>query len=232
MSAAPGGQPFPPAVEQALGRPFRDLALLRQALTHSSFFEGRGGDTNERLEFLGDRVLGLIAAERLYRQFPHWGENDLAPRLNSIVNRHACAAAARSAELGPALRVSKAEADQGGREKAGILADAAEAVVAAIYLEGGLESARLFIETHWAAAFANAATTERDPKMALQEQAAASGFPPPQYEVVERTGPDHAPVFTVRVHVAGMGHAEGAGGNKRDAERAAASLLLNQAGGA
>lgn len=218
------------AVEQALGRAFGDEPLLQEALTHSSFHEGRGGVSNERLEFLGDRVLGLIVAEQLYRRFPHWGEDELAPRLNSVVNRQACAGAARSAGVGPALRLSPAEAEQGGRDKQGILADASEALVAAIYLEGGLAAARAFVEAHWAHELSSVASAARDAKMALQEFAAAKKLSPPHYSVSARAGPDHAPLFTICVEVAGLGRAEAQAGSKREAERAAAARLLDQVG--
>lgn len=219
-------QPFELLLEQALGRPFSNAELLRVALTHSSFNEGRGGEDNERLEFLGDRVLGLVVAEHLYRSFPSWGEDELAPRFNSVVNKQACAKAARSAKIGQAMRLSRAEAEQGGRLKDSILADAAEAVVAALYLEGGLAAARAFIEQHWAEPLATVAQAVRDPKMALQEWAAAKHLCAPQYTVSGRSGPDHSPTFTVQVVVPGAGEAVGAGSSKREAERAAAAQLL------
>lgn len=214
------------ALEAALGRPFADEALLIEALTHSSFFEGQPGTNNERLEFLGDRVLGLIAADYLLQHFPNMSEAQLAPRLNSVVNREACAKAARLAGLGPALLLSKAEANSGGREKTTILADAAEAIVAALYLHGGLEAARAFVLSHWQEALLATRDVRQDAKTALQEWAAAARHGPPVYVVTEQSGPDHAPRFVVQVEVAGAGNAQAAGGSKREAERHAASALL------
>ena len=220
---------LPSSLEQALGHRFQDEILLREALTHASYNEGRNRQNNERLEFLGDRILGLVVAEHLFKNFPEWGENELAPRLNSVVNRDSCANAARSAGIGAWLRLSPAEADQGGQEKASILADASEALVAAIYLDGGLQAARSFIETHWGAALSAVGTAVKDPKMALQELAAAQKLPPPEYIVLARSGPDHAPLFTVAARVSGLGTAEAQAGSKREAERAAAARLIEQA---
>lgn len=215
------------ALRAALAREFRDERLLRTALTHSSYFEGRGGETNERLEFLGDRVLGLIVAERLYRDFPGLGEDALAPRLNHVVNRASCARAAQRAGVPASLYLSPAEEQAGGRSKPTILADAAEAIAAAVYLEGGLEPARAFIEQHWSEALAEAPTVGRDPKMALQEWAAANKLPPPVYGVLDRAGPDHAPLFTIAVEV-GAHASQASAGSKREGERAAAAALLQR----
>lgn len=218
-------QPLFAALEAALGRPFANDALITQALTHASFLEGRPGMDNERLEFLGDRVLGLIAAEQLLKQFPQMSESQLAPRLNSIVNRQACAEAAVLAGIGPALLISRAEANAGGRQKGAILADAAEAVLAAIYLEGGLEPAKAFVLRHWHGAIAGAEHLPQDAKTALQEWAAAAKHPAPLYSVKARSGPDHAPRFVVQVEVAST-VAEAEGPSKREAERLAADALL------
>ena len=221
------------AIEAALGRRPQDDALFRLAVRHASALEGRAGANNERLEFLGDRVLGLVVAEHLYCTFPNLGEADFAPRLNSIVNRAACAEAARDCGAPQALELSVAEAAGGGREKAGILADAAEALVAAVYLDGGFEAARRFVLHHWRAAIAGAGEVGKDPKTALQEWAAAHKHAAPRYDVVSRDGPDHAPAYTIRASLEERGpHAEGAGGSKREAERRAAAALLARLGGA
>lgn len=225
QTAQPAHPPLSTALDAALGRSFTNEALITQALTHASFLEGQSGTDNERLEFLGDRVLGLIAAEYLLRQFPHMRESELAPRLNSIVNRGACAKAAVHAGIGPALLVSRAEAKAGGREKETILADAAEAVLAALYLEGGIEPAKAFVLTHWHEAIAAAEHLPKDAKTALQEWAAAAKRPAPLYTVQERSGPDHAPRFVVQVEV-GSESAQAAGASKREAERLAADALL------
>lgn len=222
--------PLGVALEEALGRPFGDRALLRLALTHSSAVEGRDSAANERLEFLGDRVLGLVAASRLYRDHPAVGEDGLAPRFNAVVNRQACARAARRAGIGPELVLSRAEEQAGGRLKETILADAAEAIVASLYLEGGLDAAAAFVERFWAEEFAAVQKAPLDPKTALQEWAAAGRKDAPVYEVVSREGPDHAPTFTVRVQVRGVSEAVGRAGSKREAERAAAADLLRAVG--
>jgi ribonuclease-3 len=218
-------------VEEELGRKFRRPALLQEALTHSSAGEGRNARlNNERQEFLGDRVLGLVVAERLYRAFPTVGESGLAPRLNALVNRAACARAARRANLGAALIVSRSEEAGGGRDKETILADACEAVIAALYLDGGLKAAREFIEKYWAEEFDAVAEVPQDAKTVLQEWAAAGKRGSPRYNVIERSGPDHAPRFTVEASVSGYPAARGEGGSKREAERAAAAALLAAAG--
>ncbi len=213
-------------LEKRVGRAFRKSDLLARALTHSS----TGEVNNERLEFLGDRVLGLIVAERLFRDYPDEGESGLAPRLNALVSKAACARAARRAGLGEALILSRSEQEGGGRDKDTILADACEAVLAALYLDGGLKAARDFIETYWQAEFADVVRAPRDAKTVLQEWAAATRRGQPAYKVLARSGPDHAPLFEVEVAVAGAASARGTGGSKRCAERAAALALLKAAG--
>jgi ribonuclease-3 len=190
-------------LETRLGYRFEDKALLDRALTHSSAGDGlRKIVHNERLEFLGDRVLGLCTAQTLMAQFPEAREGDLSQRYNMLVNRQACAQAARLMGLGPALRLAGGETKRGGREQDTILADACEAVLAAVYLDGGLEAAR----------------------------AAAAKKPIPVYSVVHRTGPDHAPVFIVEVQVEGLDAARAEGRSRQDAEKAAASLVLGREG--
>jgi ribonuclease-3 len=219
------------AIEARLGRKFRRPALLVEALTHSSVGEGRTTRVNnERQEFLGDRVLGLIIAERLYRDFPGEGESGLAPRLNALVNKGACARAARRADLGAALSISRSEEVGGGREKETILADACEAVIAALYLDGGLKAARDFIEKYWEEEFAQVIALPQDAKTVLQEWAAAARRGSPRYTVLDRSGPDHAPHFTVEAAVQGLAPSKGEGKSKREAERAAAAALLSSAG--
>lgn len=215
------------AIAEALGRPPADPALFALALRHASVLEGRSGADNERLEFLGDRVLGVIVAEHLFTAHPELGEAEFAPRLNSIVNRSACAEAARRFGAARALELSPAEEAAGGREKPGILADAAEAVVAAVYLDGGLEAARRFVLLHWGEAIRAAAHAGKDAKTALQEWAAAARQGAPVYTVLAREGPDHAPSFTVAVQLEGGAlSAQARGASKREAERLAAAALL------
>lgn len=217
------------AVQARIGWTFARRELLAEALIHSSAAEGRRDVlTNERLEFLGDRVLGLAVAEHLLAADPTCREADLALRLNALVNRTACARAARAVDLGAALTLSKAEEASGGRDKDTILADACEAVIAALYLDGGLEAARAFVKRAWGEALLQGARAVRDPKTALQEWAAARRLDAPVYTVEGRAGPDHAPRFVVDVRVGGAGAARGEGGSKRDAERAAAAALLEK----
>ncbi len=223
----PRGVPAQSLVE-ALGHPFADIALLEEALTHSSGADPGGAD-NERLEFLGDRVLALLATEMLIARFPDLDEGDLAPRLNAMVRGETCAIVARAAGLGPHIRLSASEAGSGGRDKAGILADACEAVIGAIYLDGGLDAARRFVREHWQPMMADLAVAPRDAKTALQEWTQGRGLGMPSYELVGRSGPDHAPSFRVRAAVAVGGReaaAEGEGTSKRAAEQAAAETLL------
>jgi len=224
-------------LESRLGYRFEDKSLLDRALTHSSAGDGlRKIVHNERLEFLGDRVLGLCTAETLMAQFPEAREGDLSQRYNMLVNRQACAQAARQMGLGPALRLAGGETRRGGREQDTILADACEAVLAAVYLDGGLEAARAVFDQFWAdqiEALGNAAMGQvalSNPKSFLQEWAAAAKKPIPVYSVVHRTGPDHAPVFIVEVQVEGLDAARAEGRSRQDAEKAAASLVLGREG--
>jgi ribonuclease-3 len=215
---------------ERLGWRFGDRSLLEAALTHASAQDGKPGVANyERLEFLGDRVLGLVIAEALFTRFPDLGEAGLALQLNALVNRGACARAARRAGLSQDIVLSKSEAQAGGADKETILADVCEAVIAALYRDGGMPAARDFILRYWDVEWSAAAEAGQDPKTALQEWAAARGFGAPNYRVVLRAGPDHAPHFTVEVSVDKVGAASGAGGSKREAERAAARALLDKA---
>jgi ribonuclease-3 len=222
-------------LEARLGHVFADRTLIDQALTHASIGEGArttksgGLADNERLEFLGDRVLGLLTAEALLARDLRACEGDLALRLNALVNRDACAAAARRMQLGPALRLSAAETRSGGRDKPSILADACEAVMAALYLDGGLDAARRVFAAFWGDAFqALDASRSKDPKTALQERVQALGKPLPAYRVVGRDGPDHAPRFTVEAAVAGLEPAQGVGASRQAAEKAAAQVLYER----
>jgi ribonuclease-3 len=212
-----------------LGHVFNDPAVLERALTHASVGDGAQSKArdNERLEFLGDRVLGLVIAEHLIEVDPTASEGDLAPRLNALVNRQTCARVGRRMGLGPALRLSGAESKSGGRDKDSILAGAVEAVIAALYLDGGLEIARKVLLASWADEFAGlGAPRPKDPKTALQEWAQGRGLALPTYAVVGRDGPDHAPRFRVEVRVDGIAPAEGEGASRQSAEKAAAEALL------
>ena len=220
------------ALAGRLGHAFNDAGLLERALTHASVtgVAAKQRD-NEVLEFIGDRVIGLFAAERLAELYPQAPEGDLAPRLNAVVSREACARIARRMGLGPALRLAPSETKTGGRDKDSILAGACEAVMAAIYFDGGLDAARAVFLEQWAEAFEQMGQPRpRDPKTALQEWAQGRGKPLPTYAVTNRTGPDHAPVFTVSVEVAGLAPVSAQGRSRQEAEKAAAAQLLQREG--
>jgi ribonuclease III len=211
-------------LETKLGHVFKDSDLLKRALTHSS---ADSAHSNERLEFLGDRVLGLVAAEKLHALYPEDAEGALALKFNALARQDACAKAAEAAGLGEHLILAKSELGSGGRGKPAILACACEAVIAALYLDGGLDAARGFIEKYWAETFAALSHDMRDPKTMLQEWAQARGTGP-QYRHTGREGPDHAPRFHVEVSVRGHEPMTGEGGSKRDAEQDAARKMLEQ----
>jgi len=215
-------------LERRLGHAFEDPNLLERALTHASAAGGRDSPRhNEVLEFLGDRVIGLLAAERLAELYPEAAEGALSIRLAALVSGKTCAAVAQGAGLGEALRLAGSEARAGGRTRPSILADAVEAVMAALYLDGGLVVARAAFLDLWADAFAALdETSARDPKTALQEWAQGLGRPLPDYAIVGRTGPDHRPRFTVSVSVQGLDAAEADGPSRQEAEKAAAAKLL------
>jgi len=210
-------------LETALGQHFSDSGLLREALTHAS---AKTASSNERLEFLGDRVLGLVIAETLIDRHPEESEGRLAPRLNALVSRETCAAIAARLGLGEHLVMARAEAQSGGRRKPALLANAMEAIIAAIYLDAGMEASRVFILTHWAHLFEAQTNAPVDPKTALQEWAQARGRALPLYETIAQDGPDHAPRFTVRVTLDTGQNAEAVAASKRTAERESARLLL------
>ncbi len=215
------------ALEQRLDYSFDDPSLLIRAMTHSSYGDGqRISPDNERLEFLGDRVLGLMTAAALY-DYSTEAEGTLARRLNALVRKETCAKVARGICVGDALLLSSAEDRQGGREKTSILGNACEALLAAIYLDGGYEAAKRFYDTHWLPLLAEVVKkSAKDPKTELQERAMAANYGLPSYEIIKRSGPDHQPLFVIEVHVSGVGAASGTGKSKRDAERYAATHLL------
>lgn len=212
------------AIEAALNWQFTDRALLAEALTHAS---AKGATSNERLEFLGDRVLGLVIAEHLIQRYPNETEGHLAPRLNGLVSRETCAEIAVVMELGGFIQMSRSEALNGGRRKNALLANAMEAIIAAIYIDGGLEAAKVFILQHWAHHLDEQRRAPADPKTTLQEWAQARGHALPHYTIVDRTGPDHAPVFTIRVTLSTGETADAQASSKRLGERACAEALLN-----
>lgn len=215
-------------LEQDLGHRFRRPQLLRQALTHPSVAQTpiERAATYERLEFLGDRVLGLVIAGLLFETFPDEPEGDLSPRFTKLVRREGLARVAAGIGLGAHVILSRGEEDTGGRRNPGILADALEAVIAALYLDGGLEAADRFIRRHWRELMAEDSVPPMDSKTRLQEWAQARGLPLPEYRETERQGPSHAPVFTVRVSLPGREPASATGLSKRAAEQEAAGAML------
>jgi ribonuclease-3 len=195
---------------------------LREALTHAS----ANTTTNERLEFLGDRVLGLIVADLLLKRFPGDSEGLLAPRLNALVRIETCADVAKRAGIDAHIQMAPGEERSGGRQKTAIVGDACEAVIGALYCDGGLAAARRFIEKFWSPLLDQVAGDMRDPKTSLQEWAQARGLGTPSYLLAERTGPDHAPHFVVEVSISGAGRARGQGASRRVAEQEAARALM------
>jgi len=215
---------------QALaGHRFARPELLAQALTHPSAASAARPD-NQRLEFLGDRVLGLAIAEALLKSYPEESEGALAPRLNALVQRETLADVASGIRLGDALNLGRSESLGGGRRKKAILADAMEAVIAALYLDGGPEVARRFILDLWRERIAAPATAPVDAKSLLQQWAQGRGQTPPDYVEIGREGPDHAPRFTIEARLDSGEVARGEAASKRQAEQVAASALLAQLG--
>ncbi|HKL65379.1 MAG TPA: ribonuclease III [Roseovarius sp.] len=213
------------AFSARLGHDFARPALLIEALTHSSI-SSPGRDDNQRLEFLGDRVLGLVMAEALLEADSAAAEGQLAPRFNALVRKETCAAVAREIDLGAVLKLGRSEMLSGGRRKEALLGDAMEAVIAAVYLDAGHAAARNAVRRLWGARIASVEADARDAKTSLQEWAQARGLPPPAYVETDRAGPDHAPVFTIEARL-GSGECEAAtAGSKRQAEQAAAGALL------
>lgn len=214
-------------LQTRIGYSFGDKSRLVRAMTHSSYGDGqRLTPDNERLEFLGDRVLGLLTAAALY-DHSNEAEGTLARRLNALVRKETCAKVARQVGLGDSLLLSTSEDRQGGREKTSILGNACEALIAAIYLDGGYVEAKKFYDRFWLPLLAEVVKkSAKDPKTELQERAMASNQGLPTYEILERSGPDHRPLFVIEVSVSGIGSAQGTGKSKRDAERFAATHLL------
>ena len=216
------------AFSERLGYEFSRPELLQRALTHGSISTATRPD-NQRLEFLGDRVLGLTLAEALFDADRAATEGQLAPRYNALVKGETCAAIARQIGLGDVLKLGRSEMLSGGRRKEALLADAMEAVLAAIYLDAGFDAARKVILRLWADRLQNVDDDARDAKTALQEWAQAQGMQPPRYIQVARNGPDHAPEFEIAVRLDDGREAMATGtGTKRSIEQAAAQALLDQ----
>jgi ribonuclease III len=218
-------------LQSRLGHVFLDRSLLDLALTHASAGGGAAGRpaNNERLEFLGDRVLGLAIAQALLESESDAAAGDLAKRFANLVSGDACARVARGLGLGDALRLAGGETRRGGRDHDTILADACEAVIAALHLELGFEPTAQIVRRLWAPLLAERLDPAAlNPKSALQEWAAAAGRPPPAYRLVSRTGPDHNPTFVVEVSVKGEAAVEGEGGSMQAAQKAAALAMLER----
>lgn len=218
-------------LERSLGRSVKDAKLLEQALTHASVRTGRKSlGNNERLEFLGDRVLGLVIAAYLHSSMPDMREGDLARRFNRLVCGESCAAIARDIDLGRYLILSESEAQNGGRNKDTILADAIEALLGAIFIDAGFEAAREVIEKLWRVKLKELDITPVDAKSALQEWAQGHGLPLPKYKDISRSGPDHDPQFVSQVLIEGYEPVSGIGSSKRQAQQVAATALLEREG--
>jgi ribonuclease III len=239
----------PTELEKAIGYTFKNRDLFSHALTHASVRSGKqipgkgkadskrkstapapvSAHDNERLEFLGDRVLGLAIAELLWSTYPTDSEGQLAKRFNGLVRGEACAGIGRTIGLGPFLILSGSEADSGGRAKETILADAVEALLGALFIEAGFDKAREVVRRLWLPLLDDMPEATTDPKSALQEWAQGQGLPLPRYAEVKRQGPDHAPHFVAEVRVPGHPPAQGEGPSKRIAEQAAATAMLTAA---
>lgn len=220
------------ALEQRIAYAFRDRSLVARALTHRSAVPGDrvAHESYQRDEFLGDRVLALVVADMLIRAHPRADEGDLARRLNQLVRKETCAEVAIALDLGAGIRLGAGERQSGGRRKGAILADVAEAVIAAIYLDGGFDAARDFVDRNWRPRMEALSGPLRDAKTTLQEWAQGKGLPTPTYVMTDRSGPDHAPEFTVAVSITGGPSGEGRGKSKREAEMTAATGVLVREG--
>ena len=211
-------------VREKLGHDARDVHLFELALTHSSV----GGASYERLEFLGDRVLGMVIAHTLYERYPNEPEGNLSRRYNALVDRDTCAEIGRRIGLPGMIRLGKQAREDGASDSENVVGDVVEALIGALFLDGNMDVARKFILDLWEAELASQRRAPQHPKSALQELAAAKGVKAPVYEVVARTGAHHAPKFTIRVSVPSFGEATAEGASKQEAETAAAAALLSR----
>ena len=218
-------------LETALGCKFRDQDLLVRALTHGSVRQSVNKRIdNERLVFLGDRVLGLVVAEHLHKSLPDVREGDLARRFNALVCGDTCAEVGKEIDLGRFLILSSSEADNGGREKETILADAVEAILGAVFIDRDFDAAKRVVHAIWGERLDEITTTKVDPKSALQEWAQSQSLRLPRYTEISRTGPDHNPCFVAEVSVEGIEPQQGEGSSKRSAQQEAARALLVREG--
>lgn len=213
---------LPPFIGEAVGGEPKDPQLFERALTHGS----HGRETYERLEFLGDRVLGLVVASWLYERFPKEPEGKMSRRYNALVARETCADVGRALELPPFILLGRQAREDHANLSDNVVGDVVEAIIGAIYLDGGLERAEAFVRTNWAPFLDGQRMAPEHPKSALQERAAERKLGVPAYELVSRFGPHHAPRFRVKVSLGKHGEAEAEGDSKQEAETAAAAMLL------
>ncbi len=220
------------AIEARIGYKFANAALLATAFTHVSALKSarKRGDSYQRLEFLGDHVLGLIVSDMLYRAFPNADEGELSKRLAELVRKESCADVGKSLGLLDDIKLGAVGAGASARLRKSVLGDICEAVIGAIFLDGGYNAAALFVERNWTERMHKPRRPLRDPKTVLQEWAQARGLPTPSYREIARTGPHHDPEFLVAVDLAEFTPAEGVGRSKRAAEQAAAAAMLTREG--
>lgn len=219
------------SLEQKIGHRFKDKNWLVQALTHvSAIAHGKVKVSYQRLEFLGDHVLGLVISDLLVREFPRAQEGELSQRLSDLVRKESCVKVGIELDLGAYIYFGSNEAKSGGRHKNSIIADVCEAVIGAVFVDGGYEAAAQFVEKYWRERALSSKNRLRDPKTLLQEWGQARGLPPPAYRQIERKGPDHKPIFRIAVDLPGLDAAEGEGKTKRDAQQAAATAMLERHG--
>jgi ribonuclease-3 len=219
-------------IEARIGHKFADPSLLATAFTHVSALKSARsrGDSYQRLEFLGDHVLGLVVSDMLYRAFPKADEGELSKRLADLVRRESCIDVAKTLGLLEGIKLGTVGAGAGARLRKSVLGDICEAVIGAVYLDGGYAAAAEFVERNWTERMRKPMRPLRDAKTVLQEWAQGKGLPTPVYREVERTGPHHDPQFRVAVDLPGLTPAEGVGGSKRAAEKVAASVMLAREG--
>jgi ribonuclease-3 len=215
---------LPSFIGEAVGGEPKDPKLFERALTHGS----HGRETYERLEFLGDRVLGLVVAAWLYQRFPSEPEGKMSRRYNALVARETCADVGRALDLPPFIRLGRQAREDHANLSDNVVGDVVEAILGAIYLDGGLDRAEAFVQTHWAPFLAGQRKAPEHPKSALQERAAVKKLGIPLYELVSRFGPHHAPRFRVKVSLGSHGEAEAEGDSKQEAETAAAAALMDK----
>ena len=208
-----------------LGYKFKDDNLLREALTHPSL---EGSPNYQRLEFIGDRVLGLAVAAWMYELYPTADEGGLASRHTNLVRREACAKVADQLNLGKFIHMAKSSEDTGGRKRETIIADACESIIGAIYLDAGYEIAEIFVRRFWKSMAINIKVADRDAKTRLQEAVQAEGKAIPVYTTIDKKGPDHEPTFTISVKVVDEGQEIAEGQSKREAEQLAAAQMLSR----